>query len=106
MNARVESLALEKQVLLDRSALCRLRLRRDTEVLRRSLEWKRASVAVAIVAAPAARALLWSVALSFLGAGRVTRMLMLAGRVVLVARLARAAIDYARRPVAASSYPP
>ena len=100
MNARVEALALEKQVLLDRSALCRLRLRRDTHVLRRSLEWKRTSVAVAIVTAPAVRSILWSVALSFLGAGRVTRMMMLAGRVVLVAKIARAAIDYTRRPAA------
>jgi hypothetical protein len=106
MNAGVESLGLEKQLLLDRSALCRLRLRRETHALRRSLEWKRASVAVAIVAAPAVRAIVWSVALSLLGAGRVGRMLMLAGRVVLVAKLARAAIDYTRRPAATAHNPP
>jgi hypothetical protein len=97
MNARLESLELEKQALLDRSALCRLRLRREAHALRGSLSLKRASVAVA--AAPAARAIAWSVALSFLGVGRVARLLMLAGRVVLIAKLARAAIGYARGPV-------
>jgi len=94
MSARLESLELEKQALLDRSALCRLRLRREAHALRGTLRRERVSVAVA--AAPAARAIAWSVALSFLGVGRVARLLMLAGRVVLLAKLARAAIGYAR----------
>lgn len=105
MNVLLESLARDRQMLVDRSALCRLRLRRDAHALRRSLELRRASVAVAVVTAPAARALAWSLALSFLGAGRVARMLALAGRVVLVARLAGAAVEYARGPSRGASPP-
>jgi hypothetical protein len=97
MNARLEALELEKRALLDRSALCRLHLRREMRTLRGSMSLKGASIAVA--AAPAARAMAWSVALSFLGVGRVARLVLLAGRVVLIARLARAAIGYARGPV-------
>lgn len=40
MSERLEALAREKQVLLMRSALCRLRLRRDVHAVRGSLPWK------------------------------------------------------------------
>jgi hypothetical protein len=103
MNARLESLDREKQALLDRSALCRLRLRREARAVRGSLSLRRTSVALAT--APAARAIAWSVVLSFLGVGRAARLLMLAGRVVLIAKLARAAIGYARGPVKTAYLP-
>lgn len=92
MSSRLESLEREKQALLDRSALCRMHLRRDARAVRGSLTLRRASV----VAAPAARMIAWSVALSFLGVGRTARLLQLAGRILLVTKLARAAIGYAR----------
>jgi hypothetical protein len=93
MNARLESLARERQALLDRSAMCRLRLRREAFALRNSATWARTSAA--FVAAPAVRAIAWSFALSFLGVGRTARILLFAGRAVLVIKLARAAIGYA-----------
>ena len=94
MKARLEPLASEKEMLLMRSALCRLRLRRATHNLRDSLHWKRAAVAVAAV--PAIRRIAFGLALSLAGFGRTARMVMLAGRIVLFAKLARSVIDYAR----------
>ena len=94
MNARLESLASEKETLLMRSALCRLRLRRATHNLRDSLHWKRASVAVANV--PAIRRIAFGLAVSLAGFGRTARMVMLAGRIVLFAKLARSVVDYVR----------
>ena len=40
MSARLEALAREKEMLLMRSALCRLRLRRERHALNASLPWK------------------------------------------------------------------
>ena len=94
MSARLEALELEKRALLDRSALCRMHLRREARAVRGSLTLARASIA----AAPAARMIAWSAGLSFLGVGRTARLLLLAGRILLIAKLARAAIGYARGP--------
>ena len=97
MNARLETLAGERRALLDRSALCRLQLRREAYVLRNSVTWRRASAAAAT--APAVRAIAWSLALSFLGVGRAARMLVFAGRAILLVKVARAALGYASGPV-------
>ena len=104
MSARLEALARERQALLDRSALCRLRLRRDAFAVRGAMDWKRVSVAV--VAVPALGAIAWSVALSLVGIGRAARMVALAGRVVLLAKLAHSALGYLRKPVATSQLLP
>ena len=93
MNARLESLARERQALVDRSALCRMQLRREAFALRNAVTWKRTAIATA--KAPVVRALAWSVALSFLGVGRTTRVLAFASRAFLVLRIARAALGYA-----------
>jgi hypothetical protein len=97
MNARREALAREKQGLLMRSALCRLRLRRETHMLRAQANWKRALAVSA--AAPAVREVAFGLAVSLVGIGRSARLLMLATRVLFVAKLARAAIELARRAV-------
>lgn len=94
MNPRLESLAAERRDLQERSALCRLRLRRDVFALRSAIDLGR--VPRALAAQPALRAAAWSLAMSLFGVRRAARVLMLAGRVVLVAKLARAAIGYAR----------
>jgi hypothetical protein len=94
MSARLESLARDKRALLDRSALYRLRLRRDAFALRGSLNWRRAAVAATI--APGVGRIFFGLAVSMVGLGRSARAVMLLGRVVLIARLARIAIDYAR----------
>lgn len=94
MSARLEVLAREKELLLMRSALCRLQLRRRTNDARASLPWNRAAIAVAT--APAIGRLALGIALSVAGIGRTTRMVMLAGRIVLLAKLAGPVIAYAR----------
>ena len=97
MSARLEALASERRQLQDRSALYRLRLRRDAFAVRGELSWKRLPVALATP--PVLRTVAWSLAMSLLGVGRTARVLLIAGRVILIAKLARAAIGYARGPV-------
>jgi len=95
MNARPESLVPEKELLLMRSALCRLRLRRATHDLRSSLPWKR--VALAAATAPAVRPIAFGIVLSLVGLRRVARGVIIASRIVFFAKLAGSLIDYARR---------
>jgi len=94
VSARLETLAYERRQLQDRSALYRLRLRRDALAVRGALNWKR--VPGVLATAPVLRTVAWSLAMSLLGVGRAARVLLIAGRVILVAKLARAAIGYAR----------
>ncbi len=97
MSATNVGLASDKEMLLMRSALCRLRLRRATHDLRDALDWKRAVVAAA--SAPAVRRSAFGFALSVVGLGRGARLLMLAGRIVLIAKVARSTLEWARRGV-------
>jgi hypothetical protein len=94
MSARLEVLAREKELLLMRSALCRLRLRRRANDARASLPWNRAALAVAT--APTIGRLALGPALSLAGVGRITRLVVLAGRIVLLAKLAVPVIAYMR----------
>jgi hypothetical protein len=94
VNTRLEVLASQRQHLVERSALCRLRLRQDAGAVREAMSWT--LVPAAVAAAPAARTLAWTLALSLLGTGRAGRMLRFASRAILIAKLARAAIGYAR----------
>ena len=94
MNPRLETLAHDKESLLMRSALCRLRLRRDANDVRQALHWKRAASAVA--AAPALRRVALGLALSVVGLSRATRLVLVAGRIVLAAKLARALLGHVR----------
>lgn len=93
MSEALEALARDKEILLMRSALGRLRLRRATYDLRESLRWRRAAVTLAAV--PAVQRMVFGLGLSLVGLGRTTRLLMLAGRFILFAKLARSIIDYA-----------
>ena len=94
MSARLEALALERELLVARSALCRLRLRRGSQVLRDSLSWQ--GLAVAAAATPPARRLAFDLALSFVGVRRAARAIVLASRALSLARADR------RLPVRAS----
>jgi hypothetical protein len=96
MSARLEMLAREKQGLLVRSSLSRLRLRREARELRASLRWPR----VAASAAPPVGALALGFALTTIGLGRIGRFVALAGRVVFYARLVRSVIG--KRSVASA----
>jgi len=92
MNARLESLALEKQVLIERSTLCRLRLRRDAYDLRHSLHWSR----VAMALAPRLGRTALGTAFATVGLVRSARWAAIGGRVFLYVRLARAVFLYLR----------
>jgi DNA-binding transcriptional regulator/RsmH inhibitor MraZ len=94
VKTRLEMLASQRQHLVERSALCRQRLQRDMLAVRGAASWKRLPEKLAT--APAARTMAWSLAMSLLGTGRAARVLVFAGRALLVARLAYAAIGYAR----------
>ena len=95
MSAQPDDLVPEKELLLMRSALCRLRLRRATHDLRSSLPWKR--VALAAATAPAVRPIAFGIVLSLVGLRRVARGVIIASRIVFFAKLAGSLIDYARR---------
>jgi hypothetical protein len=90
MNARLDRLARDKEILLARSALCRLHLGREVHSLRESLQWKRAAVAAA--RSPATRRIIVGLAVACLGLSRVARAVAVAGGIVLFAKLAVATI--------------
>jgi hypothetical protein len=94
MNPVVEPVVGEKELLLARSALCRVRLQRDTRDLASRLQWTR--VAAGAAASPPIRRLALGVAFSFIGLGRMARLVALAGRVLLYAKVVRSAIGYLR----------
>ena len=94
MNPGVEHLANEKELLLGRSALCRLRLHRETRDLVASLQWTQ--VAAGAVASPPIRRLALGLAFSAIGLGRMARLVAFAGRALLYAKLVRSAIGYLR----------
>jgi hypothetical protein len=87
MSTRLEVLAVDKQMLVTRSALCRLRLRRSSHELRVTLDWKRVTVAAA--SASVMRPIAFGLALSFVGAGRAARVLKVAAGAIVLAKLAR-----------------
>jgi hypothetical protein len=95
MSAALEGLGRDKALLLARSRLCRLQLRRDAQALRDSLHWKRSLIAAA--SAPATGRIALGLALSFAGLGRAARVVALVGRIALVAKLACSVIGFARK---------
>lgn len=92
MSATVESLALEKRLLVARSALCRLKLQHRTRELRSALPWRRATVVAR--AEPSLRRAAFGLAATVAGLGRTARMITVAGRVVLLAKLAVSLLSF------------
>lgn len=86
MNAAARSLALERQALVARSALCRLRLRRQAGDVRTALLCKRTALDVAT--APAMRRIAFALVLSLVGFGRTARLLVLATQILIVGKVA------------------
>ena len=107
MSAALETLALEKKLLLAQSSLCRLQLRRRSLDLRQSLPWNRAPVIVR--ATPALRWIGFGLFSSLAGLDRTARMIRFADRLLLFARLAGSVIAYVERDqpltVRGSKYP-
>ena len=98
MTRRGDELDLRKEVVLARSALCRLKIHCQADAFRRSLSWRGAASAVA--AAPPARAALFLLAAEGLGHERTARWLAFAGRALAVAKLASLAVAQLRRRAA------
>lgn len=86
MSDRLELLALERQLLVARSGLCRLRLRSRSMAVRRALSWPQAAAAAA--ATPAASRAVFDVAVAIAGTRRAERAVRLAGRALAIARFA------------------
>lgn len=94
MNDPDELLALRKQVLVARIALCRLRIGRDVAAVRESLSLPKAGAAIA--GSHAGRALGLGLLASAFGSGRVAHVIALAGRALVFARVALAVAGMVR----------
>lgn len=98
MNKSFENLVLRKQLLQARSALYRLRMRHEINAVNDTLSWARA----AVTALPVRSAVL-GLALVGVSHGRLARLLTLAARMLLLARLASIAVNLLRKPSAPPS---
>ncbi len=94
MNARLEALARERELLVACSALGRLRLRRRSQALRQSLSWR--GLAVAAARTPAAGPLAFELTLTLVGARLAARAIVLANLALSLAGAVRALTGYAR----------
>lgn len=98
MNKTLADLALRKQLLQARSALYRLRIRRDVVSVGDTLSWAQAGVKM--VTSLPARSGFYSLVLLALGHGRAARLLRFASRVILFARLTNIAVAMVRKSAA------
>lgn len=95
MNKSLDNPALRKQLLQARSTHCRLRIRCELNAMRDTLSWARAGV-MAVKALPV-RSIVLGLALSGVPHSRLARLLVLAARMLLFARLASIAADLVRK---------
>lgn len=94
MSESQELLAIRKDLLLAQSSLYRLKVARDAARVRESLS--PGSVGAAIAGYGPARNMALGLLLAGLGSGRVSRLIRLASRALVVARLALAAFGMLR----------
>lgn len=94
MSKQTELLALQREVLLARSSLCRLKIQRDAIRLRQSVSLRQ--VGTAIAGSAPTRELVLGLLLSGLGGSRVSRVIAFASRGLVIARIALAAIGMLR----------
>lgn len=94
MSESQELLAIRKDLLVAQSSLYRLKVARDAARVRESLS--PGSVGAAIAGSGPARNMALGLLLAGLGSGRVSRLIRLASRALVVARLALAAFGMLR----------
>jgi hypothetical protein len=92
MSARLETFNRDKQVLLDRSAHSRLQLRHASRDVRNAFQWTR----LAASAAPSVARLVGGIGLAAVAARPMARFVALATQALLVAKLVRTFIGFAR----------
>lgn len=97
------TLALRREVLIARSALCRLKIRHEVQYLRHHLTWREAGAAV--VRTTAGRDALFLLAAEGIGRERTARWLAVAGQVLAIAKLANLAAQVLRTPPAGPADP-
>lgn len=102
--AEPDRFAQRKQLLVARSTLCRLKLRHDVMATRESFTGVRAVSAIA--GSHAGRSAAFLVAVEILGIERMAHLLATARRALAVARIARIAIEWFRRPPEEAAGPP
>lgn len=96
--------AQRKQLLVARSALCRLRLRHDAMRLRQRFTGSHAIAAIA--GTRAGRSAAFGLAVEILGDERVAGLLATARRALAVVRIARLGLAWLRRPAPEAAGPP
>ncbi len=96
MNSRKELLALRREVLVARSSLQRLKIGRDVDALRESLQWPRALRAA--TSTPQARSLLFGMLLLVTGSGRLARVVRMAAAALAIAKLGAMLLRAATAP--------
>jgi hypothetical protein len=101
MSESPELLAIRKDLLLAKSSLYRLKVARDVDRVRESLSLGNVGSAIAF-SAPA-RELALGLLLTGLGSGRASRLVRLASRMLVVARLALAAFGMVRSSAPATA---
>lgn len=109
MSEKLQQLAARKRLLLARSALGRLQIRHQLYGVRSSVNWVNVGVQAA-TSAPV-RSALFGLALSRLGHNRVARMLAMASKAILFAKITGVALDVKRglgnyRPADEDTLPP
>lgn len=104
MNPSAELLALQREVLVARSSLCRLKIRRDAARVRESVSI--GHVGTAIAGSAPARELVLGLMLSGLGGRRVSRAIAFASRALVLARIALAVFGMVRTPPPATQSAP
>lgn len=87
MSVRTEVLERERHLLVARSSLARLRMRRDVHRLSRTLRFR--PLVAAAARAPVIRGAALGLALALFGSKRVARAVALASSVLYLVRLAR-----------------
>ncbi len=90
-----KSLAGQKALLLARSSLHRLTLARDAQALRESLQWR--NLASSATSSGALRPLLFGALMLVAGRSRLSALVGLATRAVMLVKAGRAAIGLMRR---------
>ncbi len=104
MSESQELLAIRKDLLLAQSSLYRLKVARDAARVRESLS--PGNVGAAIAGSGPARNMALGLLLAGLGSGRVSRLIRLASRALVVARLAFAAFGMMRAQPTPPPEPP
>lgn len=94
MSEKLQDLAVRKQLLLARSALIRLQIRHQLHGMRGGVSW--ANVGMRAVNSAPVRSALFGLALSRLGHNRVARVLAIASKAILFAKITGVALDIKR----------